>query len=396
MVGLSAAWYLQELGVEIVVLDREGVAAGSSRGNAGWLTPSLVAPLPEPSVLRFGLRAVLSPSSPVYVPPSADPRLLQFLAHFARNCTHRRWRQAMSALVLLNEGALDAFAELDDAGLGVRTRAAEPILAAYRHEAARDGLVQELRHIAAAGQPVDYDLLTGDEARSLEPALSEVVASAIRLNSQRFIDPGAFVDALGDAVRARGGQIRSGSVVRAVEDEPTGVRVDGERFDAVVIATGARLGELARRVGVRRLVQAGRGYSFSVSMDDVPKGPLYLPAERVACTPVGDRLRVAGMMEFRPVDAPLDDRRITAIANATGPFLRGADFGDRQDEWVGSRPCTDDGLPLIGRSRNPRVFVAGGHGMWGITLGPVTGKLLAQQIVSGQTPDALRAVDPLR
>src|SRR5690606_25119968 len=80
MVGLASAWFLQERGCEVVVLDRTGVAAGASWGNAGWLTPSLTTPLPEPAILRYGIRAVFSPASPVYVPLSADLQLARFLA----------------------------------------------------------------------------------------------------------------------------------------------------------------------------------------------------------------------------------------------------------------------------------------------------------------------------
>ncbi|WP_316691172.1 NAD(P)/FAD-dependent oxidoreductase, partial [Pseudonocardia sp. H11422] len=87
MVGLATAWFLQERGVSVTILDRKGVAAGSSWGNAGWLTPGIATPLPEPAVLRYGVRAVLSPSSPVYVPPSANPRLIRFMAGFARHST---------------------------------------------------------------------------------------------------------------------------------------------------------------------------------------------------------------------------------------------------------------------------------------------------------------------
>ena len=113
-------------------------------------------------------------------------------------------------------------------------------------------------------------------------------------------------------------------------------------------------------------------------------------------TATGPRLRVAGMMEFRRPDAPLDPRRIDAIVAATRPMLSGADLDDRADEWVGSRPCTADGLPLVGATRSPRVFTAGGHGMWGVALGPLTGKLLAERIVTGVTPAELTPFDPLR
>ncbi|MFD8283139.1 NAD(P)/FAD-dependent oxidoreductase [Streptomyces solisilvae] len=396
MVGLSTAWFIQGFGVETVVYDHHDVGSGSSWGNAGWLTPSIATPLPEPAVLRYGMRAMVNPSSPVYVPASANPKLLQFLLQFASNCTQARWERAMSALAPLNEGALRAFEEMEAPELGVRTQAADPLLAAYRDEGVRDVLIEEFRHIGKSGQRVRYDLLSGDEARSMEPALSREIVAAIRIDGQRFLNPAAFVNGLAEAVKRRGAHIRTRSRVRAVEGGGHGAWIDGERFDAVVIATGARLKELARPLGVKRLVQAGRGYSFTVAADHLPKGPIYFPAERVACSPVNGRLRLAGMMEFRPVDAPLDKRRIEAIKNAAAPLLMGANLEDRQHEWVGSRPCTTDGLPLVGRTRHPRVFVAGGHGMWGITLGPVTGKLLAQQIVTGRTPAALRAVDPLR
>lgn len=102
------------------------------------------------------------------------------------------------------------------------------------------------------------------------------------------------------------------------------------------------------------------------------------------------------MMEFRPADAALDTRRISAIVEAARPLLRGADLDARSDEWVGARPCTPDGLPLVGATGSDRVFVAGGHGMWGITLGPASGRLLADQIATGHASRILRPFDPLR
>lgn len=396
MVGLATAWHLQEQGVEVTVVDREGVAAGSSWGNAGWLTPSIAVPLPEPAVLRFGLRALLSPSSPVYVPPTLDPRLLSFLTRFARNCTPARWERAMRALIPLNNLALAAFDELEAGGISARAMRAEPFVAAYRTAAEREVLLDEIRHIEASGQRVDHEVLDGAAARAAEPALSEEIGAAIRLLDQKYINPSPYVHAIADAVEQRGGSILSDFDISRVEATSSGVRVGETEYDAAVLATGARLGELARPFGVKRIVQAGRGYSFTVKVDDLPKGPVYFPAQRLACTPVGDRMRIAGMMEFRKVDAPLDPRRVGALVNAAGGLLTGAHLDAREDEWVGARPCTADGLPLIGATRNPNVFVAGGHGMWGITLGPVTGKLLAEQIVTGRTPEALRAVDPLR
>lgn len=396
MVGLATAWHLQERGVGVTVLDRAGVAAGSSWGNAGWLTPSIAVPLPEPSVLKYGIRAVLSPSSPVYVPPTLDPRLIRFLVQFARNCTPKRWGQAMKALIPLNNDALEAYAELEAGGITARTKPADSFVAGYKTAQEREALLDEIRLIQSCGQDVGHVLLDGDEARQHEPLLSEQITAAVRFTGQRYIDPSSYVHSIADAVQARGAEIHSDRDVSAVDARPDAVVIGGETYDAVVIANGARLGDLARPFGVRRIVQAGRGYSFTVKVDTMPNGPLYLPAQRLACTPAGDRLRIAGMMEFRDVGAPLDPRRIKALTNAADGLLVGTHLEHREDEWVGARPCTADGLPLIGATNDPRVFVAGGHGMWGITLGPITGRLLADQIVTGRTPDALRAVDPLR
>ncbi|MEU8262003.1 FAD-dependent oxidoreductase [Micromonospora sp. NPDC048999] len=401
MVGLATAWFLQERGVEVTVFDRTGVAAGASWGNAGWLTPGITTPLPEPAVLRYGLRAVLSPSSPVYVPPRADARLLRFLAGFARHSTPAKWRTAMRAYIPMNRRAFESFDALGAGGVAAMTHEAKSFVAAYRTEAERSVLLDELAHIHAAGQEIEFDVLTGAEAREVEPSLSENIGAAIRLHGQRFINPGEYVHSLADSVRARGASLVTGADVVDIRDEGAGVRVvtsagADERYDAVVLATGTWLGELGRRFGVRTVVQAGRGYSFSVAIEHVPSGPVYFPAQRVACTPLGDRLRVAGMMEFRSAEAPLDRRRILAIAEAARPLLRGADLDARVDEWVGSRPCTPDGLPLIGATRSSRVFAAGGHGMWGITLGPLTGSLLAEQMTTGRRPAELQPFDPMR
>lgn len=201
---------------------------------------------------------------------------------------------------------------------------------------------------------------------------------------------------IAESVTARGGRVRGMHEVSALESRGDGIGIGGDRFDAVVLATGSWLSPLARRVGVRRLVQAGRGYSFTVPVDRVPERPVYFPTQRIACTPLDGRLRVTGLMEFREASAPLDPRRLRALVEEAGRLFDGAHMDERHNEWVGARPCTTDGLPLVGATRDPRVFTAGGHGMWGIVHGPVTGELLAEQIVTGATPGALTPFDPLR
>ena len=402
MVGLSTAYFLQERGVHVTVVDRVGVNAGASWGNAGWIAPALTLPLPEPAVLAYGLSAMLRPSSPLYIPFSLNPRLIRFLLGFARACLPGTWRSSLAVYSEVSGLAMDAFDELTQGDVAERTHLAEPFLAGFASDKEREGLIAEFRLAEASGAGPDYDLVTGDEMRAIEPTLGTGVAAGIRLRGQHFINPPKFVESLADAVRARGGVIVAGCDVRGVHDLGASrveiVPLVGQsiRADAVVLASGTWLGTLARRFGVRQLVQAGRGYSFTVVPEVMPTRPIYFPTARVACTPLGDRFRISGMMEFRPAEAPLDPRRIRAVVNAARPMFTGIDWQDRKEEWVGPRPCTPDGLPLIGATRSPRVFVGGGHGMWGITLGPLTGRFLADTITGHEPPVLMKRFDPLR
>lgn len=400
MVGLSTAYFLQERGVRVTVVDRTGVAAGASWGNAGWIAPALTLPLPEPAVLAYGVGAMLRPSSPLYIPFTMNPRLIRFLLGFARACLPGTWRSSLAVYSEVSGMAMAAFDELTE--VAEPTQLAEPFLAGFATPRQREALVQEFRLAGTGGAGPEYELVTGDELRAIEPTLGAGVTAGVRLHGQHFINPPKFVESLAAAVRSRGGEIVTGFDVRQVRDHgASGVEViplvgEPVRADAVVLAAGTWLGALARRFGVRQLVQAGRGYSFTVVPEVMPTRPIYFPAARVACTPLGDRFRISGMMEFRHADAPLDPRRIRAVVDAARPMFTGIDWQDRKEEWVGPRPCTPDGLPLIGATASPRVFVGGGHGMWGITLGPLTGRFLADAITGREAPALLKRFDPLR
>ncbi|MBH0008192.1 FAD-binding oxidoreductase [Salinibacterium sp. SWN1162] len=402
IVGLCTAWFLQERGVEVTVLDRTGVAAGASLGNAGWVAPALTLPLPEPSIFKVGIKAVIDPTSPVYVPLAANSTLLRFLAGFARHSTPTMWRRNMVTFAEINKWSLDSFDRMEEGGVSAALKHAEPFLAAFTSDAHRQVITHEFDEVAAGGGHVSFEKITGDELREFEPSVSKLVTHGLRVDGQRFINPPSFMQVLAASVRARGATIVEGAKATGIRDlGAAGVAVDVEGQNAVlsnevVIATGTWLGDLARQFGVRQVVQSGRGYSFSVKPPVIPTHPIYLPAQRVACTPLGDRLRVGGMMEFRSVDAPADSRRIQTIVNAASPMFDGVDWDAREEEWVGSRPCTPDGLPLVGGTRSPRVHVAGGHGMWGVTLGPLTGRMLADSITGGDKHPLLTAFDPLR
>ena len=397
MVGLATAWHLQERGVDVTVIDRVGIAAGSSWGNAGWLTPGKTIPLADTGLWTYGPRALLDPDAALHVPFRVDPALWSFLAQFAAHGTNRAWDRTMADLTPIDKIALENFDELIDGGVQSWTREG-PFVIGFRSESDSKGFLHEIDGVIRHGQDVPFERL--ENPRELAPVLSDAVKHAYRLDGQRFFEPGPFVEALGAAVVERGGELLTGYEVTDVSStrRPVVTLSNGQRreADSVVIATGAWMPALARKLGVRTRVQAGRGYSFSVETAEPQEHPVYLPAQRIACTPYQGRFRIAGTMEFRGPDEPFQPRRVQAIIAQARELFTGVDLDDRQDEWVGSRPVTPDGLPLVGETRAPNVYVAGGHGMWGIVLGPATGKLLAEQIVTGRVDPIIKPFDPLR
>ncbi len=401
IVGLSVAWFLQDYGVKVTVLDQKAVAAGSSWGNAGWISPGLTTPLPEPSVLRYGLKSLVRPEAPLYVPLSWDPSLARFLTKFAMHCTLKQCRRAMESFIPINNEATQAYDVLCAADSSLEIHEA-PILAAFENSNQATDLLHELEMINQAGQIVETETLSGKELRESVALLSNKVTFGIRIKGQRYIDPAAFTNKLAASVVARGGVIALDKKVLSLSTVRNGVIFNTSdqtqiTADAGVLCTGAWIHQLAGTLGVKMPVRAGRGYSFVIATQETVPHPVYFPVQRVACTPAGiNALRVAGTMEFRDPDFPLDQSRINAIIRSAKPLLNNVDYNLRTSDWVGSRPVSADGMPLIGATKVRGIYVAGGHGMWGVTLGPATGRLLADQIVKGETPPQIRPFDPTR
>ena len=397
IVGLSTAWFLQERGIDVTVVDRSGVASGASWGNAGWVSPALTIPLNSPKTLRYGLRSLRDRNAPLRVPWSVDGALWLFLAQFAANCRTAAFDRAVEANVPLNQECIEAFDVLISNGVDAPVTDA-PITGLFRSTEHAEHMMRELRVLERAGQDLFVTGLSGEALREQVPLASQAVIAGININNQRFVDPGRFVQALGRAVEERGATILTLDV-RGVFS--TGNRVvvqpySGKQLsaDAAVIATGAWMSRLTGH-RLRVPVESGRGYSFTVPVDRPIPGPVYLPDVRIACTPYRGALRVAGTMEYRDPHEPVISERVDAIVASASKLLDGVRWTERSDIWVGPRPMTPDGRPLIGEmSRN--VYVAGGHGMWGLAHGPVTGRLLAEQVSTGKQPEALLPFDPLR
>jgi D-amino-acid dehydrogenase len=279
------------------------------------------------------------------------------------------------------------------------------VLTAYRTPAG----FAEGRHEAAvlAGAGIAAEVLDETRARAIEPALRPGLAGAVFFPGDAHVTPDRFVRALAALATAHGAHIREGTEVldvlaageRVVGLDTTRGRVACEHL---VLAAGPWSPALARGLGLRLPIQAAKGYSVTyVHPAAGPRVPLLLGEARVAVTPMRgektDTLRLGGTLELAGLDLSIDRRRVGAIVRGARAFLALPEDLELLEVWRGLRPCTPDGLPALGRPRRWRnVVVAAGHAMLGLSLGPITGQIVAQ-LVTGQAPSVdVTALDPDR
>lgn len=390
VVGLSTAWFLQERGVDVTLVERGGTAASESQGNAGWVSPALALPLNSPTLIRSGWSA-LSDGAPVHLPMTANSGLAVFAVLFAAHCRRSSRKRVIAAAEAFNEDAIEAFDVLTANGVDAEVREAT-ITALFRTSR---GARRMLRELEDTGQ---VQTLFGEAVRERVPAASPASTAAVAVGGQRLVDPGAFVRALERSVVDRGATRRTLDA-RAVLSSGNGVTVyagAGESLtaDAAVIATGAWLPRLTRG-RIRVPVQSARGYAFTVPTDHPLPGPVYLPDLHVMCTPHPKGLHISGSVELRDTYEPAMPGRVGAIVASVGALLEGVRWAERTDIRVVPTAVSPDGRPLIGEI-SQLVYAAGGHGLWGLTHGPVTGRLLAEYVTTGKQPDAVGEFDPLR
>lgn len=398
--GLWTARALAQRGIETTVLERTAPGSGASRGNAGWVCPAQAGPIPEPGLVTQGLRMLFDRESALYFAPKELPRMSLWLAAFARHCTWRAHSAGVRALAQLGYPSLDLVAELaKEASPPPHLDRSGLIIAA-----SDPAVIRRYLELMAPLRELGHDLpdapMSPDELAELEPGLAGR-GTGVMITDQIQIDPAPFTAALAERVRAAGVNIVEGAEVTGFETSGgrvTAVRMGEERrtADAVVLAVGAWTGPLARWLGAHLPVAGGKGYSVDVREPGwMPRHSILFTDTHLALSPLGDRLRIAGTMEFSGLNERIDQRRVDVmLARAKELF---GDWRDADPPWAGLRPVAPDGVPVIGRlPRVDNAFVAAGYTMLGMTISPAAGELLAEQITSGQRPEALAPFDPGR
>jgi len=397
IVGLCSAHFAALDGHEVVVVDRSSPepqsgspgAAGCSYGNAGMIVPSHFVPLASPGMVALGLKWMWNPESPFYIQPRLDWNLFSWGWKFWRAANRRHVERSaplLRDLHLASRAAFEEFAARPGFDFGLEQRGLL-MLCKTAH-----ALAEEARAAEKARQlGIPAEVLNPAQTAVLDPGARLDIEGAVHYPRDCHLSPHRFMAGLRADLEKRGVQF-------AWNTEAAGWRVRGGKIEALraaardfevdefVLAAGSWSPALTRDLGLKLPMQAGKGYSVTLANPpQLPQICSILTEARVAVTPMGGTLRVGGTMEIGGLNDRINPARVRGIIQSLPkyyPEFSPEHFAGIQP-WFGLRPCSPDGLPYLGRLPNlQNLVIATGHAMMGLSLGPVTGKLVADLLSS--------------
>ena len=390
IVGVSCGLHLQGRGHRVTVLDPRGIGHGASYGNSAIVASSECLPVATPGTLRRVPSMLLSRDGPLHIRPAYLPALLPWLARFVAASRPERVAEISQALAALLRHAVEEHRQLAaPAGIAARLSPTGWLTA---YESVRAFERAKPGYDAMQRLGVRCEELGPDEIRAREPALAPIFARAVFHPECHHVgDPHAYTAALGEHL------VRGGAVLR--EEAATGFSLrDGSvtgvttangtvAADVIVVACGAWSKALAAQLGERVPLETERGYHAMFSVPDAPRlnSPVHWTDRSVVLSPMPNGLRMTSSVEFGGLHAPADYRHLNRLAADVRRALPSAS-AEVTSRWLGFRPSMPDSLPVIGATRrHGNCFLAFGHGHLGLTLGPVTGRLVAD-LVDGRHP----------
>ncbi|MEA2935811.1 MAG: hypothetical protein QOD74_2457 [Variibacter sp.] len=384
IVGVACAASLLRDGHDVLLIDREGPAAGASQGNAGALSPGSCVPLAMPGVLKKVPSWLLDPEGPLVVRPAYLVKALPWLLRFVASARPARVASASDALRALYQSVFEFYAPLVRDAECADLLKRSGTLNLYKSKGALEASKIEWRMRSERGAEVQF--IQGPEIGQLQPGISETYPYAVFLPEHGYVaDPKQLVSRLANAFEASGGKLLREDVTdigsrggRATLTLGTGSILDA---DEVVVAAGAWSATLLARAGVRIPLESQRGYQVTLQGCSIsPRLPVTLTDEKVYVTPMLQGLRIAGTVEFAGLTAAPNWNRARRLVDILARVYPQATYSSFT-EWMGHRPTLPDSLPVIGRIRSlPGVIAAFGHGHNGMTGGPITGSIVADLV----------------
>jgi D-amino-acid dehydrogenase len=385
VIGLNCAYYLQKEGYAVTVIERSNISHGCSFGNMGYVSPSHFIPLASPGIIAEGVRYMLNSSSPFYIKPRISSSLMQWAYHFYKNSN--------ASTVVKNAPHLNNILQLS-----------RHLINDIRDEIGDSFLMEEKGCLMMCREQksLDHEFHLADDAekfglkvarlnkqqvQALEPDVELNVTGAVLFKDDCHINPGKFMVALKNYLEQKGVQFQLNTTVTGFEK--TGKKVSAiitskgkYECEELIVATGSWLPDVAKMMGIKLLLQPGKGYSYTYK--HVEKNihyPAILIEGRCAMTPWANELRIGGTMEISGINEKILPKRMKGIYDSVKDFYPDLqiDLPPTDKIWHGLRPVTPDGLPYIGKDKQfENVVIAGGHAMLGVSLATGTGKLVSE------------------
>jgi D-amino-acid dehydrogenase len=403
IVGLCSAYYLSKSGHRVTVIDQSDLLDGCSFGNAGMIVPSHFIPLAAPGMISKGIRWMFDSTSPFYVRPRFSTDLLKWGYYFYKHATKKHVEESIPALKeisLFSKAMYQQLAKELPFDFGYHERG---LLMLYK---SRETEREERETAVIANRlGIEAHVLSPNEVQGLEPAVKVDALGGVFFPGDAHLIPRLLVSNLISLLKERGVLIFDKTeitdfVVEAGVIKEIQSKHQHFSFEEVVIATGSWSGLLARKLHLSLPMQAGKGYSFTIpEVEKNVKTPSIFLEARVAVTPMGSSLRFGGTMEIAGVDHSINMNRVRGIVQSIPKYYpeMKVEMPALDKVWHGLRPCSPDGLPFIGRSRKiENLTVATGHSMMGLSLGPGTGKLVAELLSEEKSSVNLNAFNPER
>lgn len=400
VIGVCCALEIVRQGREVVLLDKSDIGSECSFANAGVISPSHAVPLAAPGIVAKGLKWLLNPESPFYLKPRLDIDLALWLWRFYRAARHERMLRALTVMHDFLELSADMHESWAQKGGSSYQYHRNGLIQIYETAKGMTEARREFQLLSDHGIPVCE--MNETQLKQNLGALPPTAQGAMFFPKDGHVEPALFVERTASKARDAGADLRSG--VEVLGFQVTGRRITAVRTtqgewsaSEIILCGGAWTGELSRQLGLRLSLQPAKGYSITVSRPSGhPEIPFTVAESKVYITPMGKQLRFAGTLELAGMDFSVTQRRVNAILKVARRFVSWPK-DDKGELWTGLRPCSPDGLPYIGRPRRyANLVLAVGHAMQGLTLGPGTGRLVAELVLGKRTSISSELLSPDR
>lgn len=393
VIGLSVAHFCAKRGMRVTVIDQKPpMRDGCSFGNAGMIVPSHFVPLAAPGMVRLGLKMMWNRKSPFYIKPRMSWDLLSWMVRFMRSCTRAHVERAAPLIRDLSFASRELYEQLADETGDAFGLVRRGLLMLCKTQHTLDDESRAADHANRLGVPAE--VLDAAATAKLDPGITMDVRGSVFFPRDCHLSPDRLMAALQQKLLSAGCGFEWETRVKGFRREAnriTHVQTDrGEvACDKLVIAGGAWSPEVAKSLGMKLPMQAGKGYSLTLNKPpELPELCSICTEARIAVTPMGSSLRIGGTMEIAGMDERVSRHRVEGIIESVPRFFprfSPADFAG-VEPWRGLRPCTPDGLPYLGRTaRFDNLVVAAGHAMMGLSFAPVTGRIVSQ-LLADETP----------